>query len=112
MGCVVVRKADRAALLNWLQKKTLTSSDDLPSIRLYGEHYLGEYPWHRSLSDLPDWTTPEAWRAPPVPTRATVATYTCEHGGYDYSIEKTIQVAIPAPWLLRALGLHLSMGAS
>jgi hypothetical protein len=92
LGCVVVRKSDRTALLNWLQKKTLTSSDDLPSIRLYGEHYIGEYPWHRSLSDLPDWTTPELWRAPPVPTRSTVATYTCEHGSYDYSIEKTIQV--------------------
>jgi hypothetical protein len=110
LNCIVVRKSDRSKLLKWLCSRRLTSSDDLPETELHGEHYLGEYPWHTSLSDLPDSTEPGSWRAPPVPVRATVVTYSCERGSYDHSIEKTVKVALPAPWMIHSLGLRLSNG--
>jgi hypothetical protein len=110
LSCIVVKKSDRSKLLKWLRSRRLTASHDLPEIALHGEQYLGEYPWHPSFTDLPDWNEPEQWRGLPVPVRTTVVSYTCERGGYDYSIDKTVKVALPAPWLLQSLGLRLSSG--
>ena len=36
----------------------------------------------------------------------------CERGSYDYSIDETIQVKMPAPWLSEAMSLRLSSGRS
>ena len=110
LHCVVVKKADQKKLLHDLAKKTMTDPHALPHIELHGDHFLGEYPWHPSVSRFGDWTAPGEWRAPSVPTRATVADYTCERGGYDYSLDETVHVELPAPWLARALGVRLSDG--
>jgi hypothetical protein len=110
LNCVVARQSDRANLLKWLRAESLTGPDDLPKIELHGDQYLGEYPWHPSLADIDNWQEPDQWNKIPVPIRATVATYTQEHGGYDYSIDKTVTVSIPAPWLMNALDLFLSNG--
>jgi hypothetical protein len=84
----------------------------LPKLEFYSFHsYLGEYPWYPAFSNLEDWIAPnETWRGFPVPGRATVAEYTCERGGYDYSIDQTVVVQLPSPWLLHALKLRLSDG--
>lgn len=110
LNCVVARQSDRAKLLKWLRTECLTGPDDLPKIELHGDQYLGEYPWHRSLAHIDNWEEANGWSKRPVPVKATIATYTQEHGGYDYSIDKTITVSIPAPWLMKALGLILSNG--
>jgi hypothetical protein len=41
-----------------------------------------------------------------------VSSYSQERSGYDYSIEKSVKVALPAPWLMKSLGLRLSNGRS
>jgi hypothetical protein len=110
LNCIVARKNDRSNLLKWLCSRRLTSPHGLPETELHGEYYLGEYPWHGSLCELEDWIAPNSWQEFPVPVRATVNVYSCEHGSHDYSIDKTVKVALPAPWLLRALGLRLSNG--
>ena len=40
----------------------------------------------------------------------TVAEYSQESGGYDHSIEQTIRIYLPAPWLVEKLGLKLIDG--
>lgn len=110
LNCLIAQKKDRAKLLTWLRNKTLTSSRDLPELELHGDQYLGEYPWHSSLADIPDWNKPDSWQKLPVATRTPVSSYSREQGSYDYSIEKTVRVAIPAPWLMKSFGLHLSNG--
>jgi len=110
LNCVVTKQSNRSKLLQWLRTERLTAPDDLPEIKLYGDQYLGEYPWHPSLTYLDEWEEPGAWRKLPVPVRAVVATYTQERSGYDYSIDKTVQVSLPAPWLMQAMGLRLSNG--
>lgn len=110
LNCVVARQSDRTKLLKWLRSERLTGPDDLPEIGLHSDQYLGEYPWHPSLADIDGWHEPGEWRKTPVPIRATVATYAQERAGYDYSIDKTINVSLPAPWLMRTLGLRLSNG--
>ncbi|MBU4317058.1 MAG: ATP-binding protein [Proteobacteria bacterium] len=113
LNCIVVRRADQTALVDFLRNQTLTDPHSLPKIELHGEFYLGEYPWHPELLDIDRWSSPEnGWRSMPVPTRATVATYTCERGNYDFSIDRTVSIEIPAPWLALAMELRLSSGRS
>jgi hypothetical protein len=96
-----------------LRNQILTNSDSLPKIDLDAEFYLGEYPWHPELQDIGQWSSSEEdWRSTSIPTRATVASYTCERGGYDYSIDRTVSIEIPAPWLAMAMGLRLASGRS
>ncbi|KAF2990930.1 hypothetical protein MJC1_02028 [Methylocystis sp. MJC1] len=110
LHCVVVKKEDEKKLLRDLSKKTLTDPHGLPHIELHGDYFLGEYPWHPSVNRFGDWTVPGEWRARAVPTRATVADYMCERGGYDYSLDETVHVELPAPWLASALRICLSDG--
>ena len=42
----------------------------------------------------------------------TVATYTREKSGHDCSIDRTIQVELPAPWLADQMGLRMKGGHS
>jgi hypothetical protein len=109
--CIVVSRSDRAALVDGLRNKILTSPDTLPKINLLGDFYLGEYPWHPELGDVGQWSSlAESRRSTSVPVRATVASYTCERGGYDHSIDRTVSFEIPAPWLSKAMGLRLASG--
>lgn len=113
LSCIVVHRSDQAALVDGLRNQLLTDFSSLPQIELHGEFYLGEYPWHPDLEEFDDWRSLEQdERSTPVPTRATVARYACERGNYDYSIDRTISVEIPAPWLAKAMDLRLTSGRS
>ncbi len=114
LNCYVVHRTDQVSLIEALKNKVLIDSHALPCIDLHREFYLGEYPWHPELQDVGPWSLPteDWWASAPVPTRATVASYTCERGGYDYSIDRTVSVNIPAPWMSEAMGLRLSSGKS
>jgi len=110
LNCLVVRTEDKSELLLDLSKQILTDPHSLPHIKLHGDHFLGEYPWHSSVNQFGNWTVPGEWHAPAVPVRATVADYMCERGGYDYSLDDTVHVELPAPWLAQALEIRLSDG--
>jgi len=110
LRCLVTRKRNLDALVRGLSRKTLTDPYSLERIDLSQDFYIGEYPWHPDLKDVDQWTTTSDWRAPAVPVRATTAQYRCETGGYDFSIDRTVSVEIPAPWLATAMGLHMSNG--
>lgn len=114
LNCIVVRRSDQLALVNGLQNQILTGSHSLPEIEFSGrDFYLGEYPWHPELQNIDQWSSlDESWRLTPAPTRATVAKYRCESGGYDFSIDRTVSVEMPAPWLAEAMGLRLTSGKS
>jgi hypothetical protein len=110
LRCIVVKAEDEEKFYNSLKMKMLTDPHSLPSIDLHGDHYLGEYPWHPTVNNVGDWSQQYTQGDKVTPTRATVANYTCERGGYDYSIEDTIRVVMPAPWLAKALNVRLSNG--
>lgn len=111
INCFVVRRADESKAIDYIRTKILTDSSNLPKIDLYGEFYLGEYSWHPDLNEFEDWEVSEGRRdSMPVPVRATVATYTCERAGYDYSVNDTVSFEIPAPWMTRAMKLKMKSG--
>ena len=76
------------------------------------QFYLGEYPWHPDIIGLErqEWSLPPG--SPLDPVYPTVATYTKEKSGYDHSIDRTIQVELPAPWLADQMVLRMKGGHS
>jgi hypothetical protein len=110
LECFVVRKKHAAKFETWLKGKSLVDRSRLPKLELHERHYLGEYPWHPALADLTDWAEPDEWNKLPTPIRQTVGDYRWEKGGYDYSLDESVSLQIPAPWLTEAMGLHLIDG--
>lgn len=111
VNCFVVHRRDEKSVIRYMKKKIFTNNDNLPKIDLYGEFYLGEYAWHPDLNEYDDWVSPNNYRISfPAPVRATVASYTCERAGYDYSINDTVSFNIPAPWLAKAMNLKMKSG--
>jgi hypothetical protein len=113
LNCIVVRRKDQAKMVKSLRRRILTDPHSLPKIEFYsGDFYLGEYSWHPDTRDFDDWGADDGRRSLAAPCRPTVASYTCERGDYDYSIDRTVSVEIPAPWLAEATGLRLASGRS
>ena len=113
LNCVVVRRKDQTKMVESLRRRILTDHHSLPKIEFYsGDFYLGEYPWHPETRDFDKWSPDNGWPSLAVPCRPTVASYTCERGNYDYSVDRTISVEIPAPWLADKMGLRLASGRS
>ena len=113
LTCIVVRRKDQTKMIESLGGKILTAPDSFPTIELHsGYHYLGEYDWHPEVKGFDRWSSQDDRRPFAVPIRPTVASYVCERGGYDYSIDQTIRVQMPALWLSRGMGLRLSSGES
>lgn len=46
----------------------------------------------------------------PTAVRPTVTEYVCERGTYDASVTHTVNITLPAPWLMNSMDLHLSDG--
>ena len=96
-------------MIESLQDRILTAPSSFPDIVLHsGFLYLGEYHWHPESRKFDRWSTQDGLQAFAVPIRPTVGSYVCEHGSYDYSVNRTVSAHIPARWLLSKMGLRLS----
>ena len=107
LTCVVTKKGDLPLLLKALSvKRVLTNPSHLPNLQIRSHIYLREYPWHQDLDQLQaDCHALVDW-ASEMDIRPTVATYSCTSGGYDYSVDKTIDIHLPAPWLCQLADLR------
>ena len=113
LTCIVVHREDQTKMIESLRGKILTAPDSFPEVELHsGYLYLGEYHWHPEIRGFDRWSSQDDGRPFAVPIRPTVASYVCESGGYDYSIDRTISAKMPAPWLSKGMGLRLSSGRS
>ena len=98
--------ADRLARLMMRSER---DRDHPPEIDLPWRAYLGEYPWHPSYDQLHgDW---ELGR-PKIEVFGTIAHRYVERSGHNYSIEKSFNLSIPGPRLVRGLNLRLADGRS
>jgi hypothetical protein len=123
IGCCVVTQAHFAQALTLVEQEHLQGDEDVPSARSGGYHaYVGEHPWSWRASDAgvdvdDEWI--EHWRPSGSATpsegfciRPTTAGYLAEASGYDASISQNINLHLPAGWLMDALGLRLTDGAT
>ena len=119
VACLVVKKEDLGATLALMSDIHHTTDTDVPSAEGGGYHvHLGEYPW-RSLDDghdewIADWGPYDAFakKKKRVNVLPTTAEYMAETGGYDGSVVETINLHLPARWIMRDLGLKLTDGRS
>jgi hypothetical protein len=108
--CIVVAKEQEAKVAKGLKDKLLTDSHAIPQFHLDGEFYLGEFPWHPDLRVDDGWTHPDQWNEFKASVLATTSEYHCGRGGHDYSIDDTVRIALPAPWLAEAMKVRLLDG--
>jgi len=110
LSCFVVEKPAMKSTLEKTRNRVLTDPSAIPGMTVYAGHvYLGEYPWHPAWADLAEDTDFSVQGVSPT-ARPTIGKYFCEHGTHDASVSKTVNVTLPAPWLIEAIGLHLSDG--
>jgi len=80
--------------------------------------HLGEFPWQTLAKDHDDWIldwSPDGSDhalAMKVAVRPTVAEYVAEANGYDGSLRESINLNLPARWIMEALDLRLTDGRS
>lgn len=101
---------DDVARLERLLTRSARDRDTTPAVDMPRGGYLGEYPWHPAFANVdgsrkigPDCT---------IPVQATVAEWRVEQSGHDFSVEKSFNLSIPAPALVRGLELRLAEGRS
>ena len=110
LRCFVVPRAHQEQIIDSLKNRLYLDGRSLPHMDIPLQFYLGEHPWHPDVVglDQQEWLlAPDSPRAPVYPA---VATYTREKSGYDYSIDRTIQVELPAPWLADHMALRMKGG--
>ncbi|MBZ9605050.1 hypothetical protein [Phyllobacterium chamaecytisi] len=105
----LVRSTDADTILQHLSGRGLNSRD-LPQLEIPWRGYLGEYPWHPVYVGIDHWVPADRQYGLPLPTQPTVSRYSAERGGYDFSLADNLSFYIPAPGLMRGLGLGLSNG--
>ena len=112
LNCIVVRLENLNQCVKNLQKRILTDPNSFPDPELSGYFYLGEYPWHTDVREFTERNLDISSRTCRLPIRATVVSYHCGDSGYDYSIDRTIRIEVPALWLAKKMELRLSRGQS
>lgn len=108
--CILVRAEDEAKLLEDLAKRTLISDYDLPSFEFDTEYHLGEYPWRRDVREQDIWCESGGMRSFCVEIRPTAFEMLRERSGHDYSIEESINMIVPTPFVIEVMGLRLRNG--
>jgi len=111
ISTLVVNQTDLSQLLRDLRGRTLTT-DDLPQFHIPSDIFIGEHPWHPAVSRIANWFEVGEVRDLTVRTLPTVGTYTASTGGHDHSIDDTVSIHVPAPWLADMLGMTLKDGMS
>lgn len=108
--CVVLPKRQKTKFVNAIAEHTLIDSHALPSAVYLDNAFVGEYPWHPACSIEDDWKTINhdyGYRGKILPT---VSEFEKGTGGYDHSLEQNLSFYLPAPWLMRGLGMQLVDG--
>jgi len=109
-NCYLVKKDHETELLDSLKGRMLIGNHDLPDFEFDTEFHLGEYPWHPEVQERDYWSETDSWHKLPVPIRATAFDMLRERSSHDYSIDKTINLTMPTPWLVEAMRLQLLGG--
>lgn len=107
---VVVPKNDFAELRRAFTRKTMVDVYSFERLHLGHDIYLGEFPWHPDLADEASWSSRGPRHAGPASAKPTTVEYRCEASGYDQSIDRTVALELPAPWLARTPGLQMVSG--
>lgn len=108
--CVVLKKNQTAKFINKISLHTLIDPRALPEIASSREMFIGEYPWYFSCELSEGFQKIDRDYGFSGKVLPTVTEYSQERGSWDYSIDETIRIYLPAPWIVENLGLKLIDG--
>lgn len=108
--CVVLKNNQKTKFINKISLHTLIDPHALPEIANSREMFIGEYPWYFSCELSDDFQEIDRDYGFSGKVLPTVTEYSQERGSWDYSIDETIRIYLPAPWIVEKLGLKLIDG--
>lgn len=108
--CVVVPKRQKKQFVDAIAEQTLIDPYALPGKFQLDEAFIGEYPWHQACSIRDDWQSIDRNCEYSKKVLPTVSEFEKGAGGYDRSLESHLSFYLPAPWIIRKLGLRLVDG--
>ena len=108
--CVVLKNEELDSFIAKVSKHTLIDPSALPKLGDFYSCFIGEYPWHPSYALDDDWDKLSTGYGFVGQVMPMVAEYNAESGNYDHSVTEGVGVHLPAPWLMRKLGLRLVDG--
>ncbi|GMU26404.1 MAG: hypothetical protein AMXMBFR16_13090 [Candidatus Uhrbacteria bacterium] len=111
-----VRKSELRRVIAWAKKQDFWGRwmPEPPEFYSYN-CYLGEYPWSQAFQDLgipadlnTSWSPTELDRGhtAPCPLLTASACYLCEGVALDCSLDETVCLQLPAPWMFDVLTLR------
>lgn len=105
----IVKKEDAEEVYEWMTKQNFMGRWMPESPDIY-RMFLGEYPWASSvpIDEIGNGWTKGRDSAIPKPVLVSAARYVWEGSGYDCSLEDTISIQLPCPWLISQIGLNWS----
>ena len=112
LRCIVVNREHEEQAFHSLKNRLYLDDRSLPKADIPIDFYLGEISWHPDMDQSDPRESPPSRHSRPHREYPTTATYTCERGKYDYSIDRTIRVEIPVPWLADSMRLRMQSGRS
>ena len=112
LRCIVVNREHEEQVFHSLKNRLYLDDRSLPKADFPIDFYLGEYSWHPDIDHSDPRESPPSRHSRTHREYPTTATYTCERGEYDYSIDRTIRVELPAPWLADSMVLRMQSGRS
>jgi hypothetical protein len=108
----IVRKEDFDEVFEWAHQQDYMGRW-MPDSHETHYVFLGEFFWSPAYRDVCSsasgtgaWTRGDGEHQIPHPVVPTAQEYLWEGGGYDCSIEKSVGMQVPCPWLADALGLR------
>ena len=109
--CYVVPKGTETQAITALQNRLLLSSHDLVEGNMPYWAYIGELNWNLDDALLDAGIETTSYSFPSIEEiRATSGQYLRETSGYDHSIDETIGIEVPLPWLMKATGALFAGG--
>jgi len=102
----ILKKEDAEEIYAWMAKQNFMGRWMPESPDIY-RMFLGEYPWASSvpMDEIGEKWTKGRDSVIPKPVLVSAARYVWEGSGYDCSLEDTISIQLPCPWLINQMGL-------
>lgn len=107
----IIKESDMEKFMGWAKDQNYWGRW-MPEAKSQSDLFLGEYYWSPAYNyfnspyyGMPGWTTGEMGERVPAPILPAIEKYSCPGGGYDCSVQESININLPAKLIVDGLQL-------
>ena len=107
----LIKESDMKKFMAWAKSQNYWGRW-MPEAKSQSDLFLGEYYWspaynyfNSSYYGMPGWTTGEMGERVPAPILPSIEKYSCPGGGYDCSVQESININLPTKLIVDGMQL-------